>query len=557
MTVMPAPPAGEDTPAIVATGLSKSFGRITALADVDLVFRPGTVTALVGENGAGKSTALGILAGRIPPTSGRVEVFGEELHLGDPRAARSRGVMAIYQELTIVPTLSAEANVFLADPPHRWGFLRGRSARERYLDLCEQMGVQPVAPNTRASTLSVAEQQVLEILRALAADARVILFDEPTAALAMPERIALLDLMRSLRGRGVASVFVSHNLDEVLGIADHVLVFRNGRLCGSGPRADFTKPRLVSAMLGDSGDSRVAAEMLAESVAVDAPEAAAAAAVPAPVRPVRSTGASPLLVAENVTVPGVIEGIDLELGAGELLGVGGLVGSGRSTLLRALAGLEPKATGSLWIKGRSVPWPRTVRQALALGVALVPEDRKSLGLVLPMSAMDNIAMADFGRAARSGFISQGSVAEATRGVGTAYGFAAARLQDPAWQLSGGNQQKLLLARWAYRRPSVLLADEPTRGIDVGAKAEILRSLEEMADTGVGIVVVSSELEEVCAVSQRAIVLTEGRLAGTLHGADTPITPEAILRLAFLGRGNLADRAGAPGHGPGMNREDAR
>ena len=543
---MSADPA-DSTPAVVATELSKSFGRIQALDAVSLIFRPGTVTALVGENGAGKSTALGILAGRVAPTSGSVEVFGKELHLGDPRSSRALGVVAIYQELTIVPTLSAEANVFLAAPPNRYGFLTGRAARDGYLALCEQMGVQPVPPNTRAFKLSVAEQQVLEILRALASDARVILFDEPTASLGLPERIALLNLMRKLRERGVAIVFVSHNLDEVLEIADHVAVFRNGKLSEAGTRDQFTKHRLVSAMLGDQADSRIEEELLAEADGL--PDEASAddtppSSVPPAVRSGRSTESRdrpPVLVAENVTVPGVIEKVDLEVRAGEILGVGGFVGSGRSTLLRALAGLEPKCTGTLWMNGKQVSWPRTVRQALSLGIALVPEDRKTLGLVLPMSAMDNIAMPDFKRAARSGFVSGSSVARATSAVGAAFGFAAKRLQDPAWQLSGGNQQKLLLARWAYRRPLVLLADEPTRGIDVGAKAEILHSLEEMADAGVGIVIVSSELEEVCAVSERTIVLTEGRFAGALDARDEPVTPESILRLAFLGRHNLSDR----------------
>jgi ABC-type sugar transport system ATPase subunit len=549
-------------PAIVATGLSKSFGRIQALDSVNLTFKPGTVTALVGENGAGKSTALGILAGRIPPTSGRVEVFGEKLRLGDPRSSRALGVMAIYQELTIVPALTAEANVFLAAPPNRWGFLSGRSARQRYRALCEQMGVRPVPPNTPAFRLSVAEQQVLEILRALVSDTRVILFDEPTASLALPERIALLGLMRKLRQRGVAIVFVSHNLDEVLEIADDVMVFRNGRLRAAGPCGQFSKQRLVSAMLGDSADSRVAGELLGEAdgrADQESGKPAVRAPSPSAVRPGSTRAArdrEPILVAENVTVPGVIDKVNVEVRSGEILGVGGLVGSGRSTLMRALAGLEPNCTGTMWVKGSPVPWPRTVRQALALGIALIPEDRKTLGLVLPMSAMDNIAIPDFKRAARSGFVSGASVARATRDFGAAFGVAPERLRDPAWQLSGGNQQKLLLARWGYRRPLVLLADEPTRGIDVGAKAEILHSLEEMADAGVGIVIVSSELEEVCAVAERAIVLTEGCLAGALDGEDQPITPESILSLAFLGRSGLAERDHSDGPVLETNRKEA-
>jgi ABC-type sugar transport system ATPase subunit len=519
-----------DPPAVQVQELRKSFGAVRALDGVSLSIAPGTVTALVGENGAGKSTALGILAGRIPPTSGRVMVFGQELRHGDPRASRRAGVMAIYQELTVIPSLSAEANVFLGRPFSRGGFLAESQMRDRYLELCERMGVRPVPPRTPARRLSVSEQQVLEILRALLSDARIIAFDEPTASLAAPERAALLTLIKSLRSRGVTVVFVSHNLDEVLELADTIAVFRDGRLSASGPQADFTKATLVSAMLGQEAEERVVAGMIADGAA------APARSVEEPSRAAprrRRRGEVPILAATGVTVRGAIDQVDVEVYAGELLGIGGLVGSGRSTLLRALAGLEPTSRGRMWLDGREVRWPRTVRRSLRYGIALIPEDRKTQGLVMPMTAMDNIALSDLAAAARKGLVSPRTIERAVADTAASFGLAKHRLRDRAWQLSGGNQQKLLLARCRHLSPRIILADEPTRGIDVGAKAEILRSLETMAADGAGIVIVSSELEEVVTIADRVVVISEGVLAGSLDRAtDGRITPSDILHLAF-------------------------
>jgi ABC-type sugar transport system ATPase subunit len=438
-------------------------------------------------------------------------------------------VVAIYQELTIVPALSAEANVFLGQTLSRAGFLAERDMRTRYEELCDQVGVRAVSPRTHAGSLSVADQQQLEILRAVVSEARIILFDEPTASLAVSEREALYRLIKGLRESGVTIMFVSHNLDEVLELSDVVTVFRDGELTASERRTQFTKPSLVRAMIGQKGDDRLIHEMLEEHEKATAQAAATEART---ARLAQSVDRPPLLAASGVTVPDAIQDLEIEVRAGELLGIGGLVGSGRTSLLRALAGLEPKSTGRLFIDGREVPWPRTVRRALSYGIALVPEDRKSQGLVPSMSSVDNIALSDFGEAARWGFLSNHSVEQATAGIAASFGFQQNRLHHAAWQLSGGNQQKLLLARWKHRTPRVLLADEPTRGIDVGAKAEILKSLEAMAERGLGLVMVSSELEEVAVVSDRVIVLSEGRMAGVLDRSAGEITTHDILHLAF-------------------------
>lgn len=515
-------PAAEATaPAVAVTfrRISKDFGATHALCDAELDLTAGAIHAFVGENGAGKSTCLGVLAGRIAPTRGEVRVWGKELRYGDPRAARRAGVVAIYQELTIVPALSAHANVFLGRPLTARGFLNERRMRARYLTLCEEVGVDAAPDGVPAGRLSVADQQLLEIMRALVADARVILFDEPTASLALHERHALLRLMERLRSAGLTIVFVSHNLDEVLEISDTVTVFREGSITECGPRHAWDKTRLVREMLGPDVGERLAHELLEDAPAQTALHAAC-------------RDEAPLLRVEALTVPGAIVDVELEIYPGEVLGLGGLVGSGRTTVLRALAGLEPRATGRLWVQGTKTPLPRTVRQARRLGIALVPEDRKRQGLVLQMDAMNNVALGSFGALSRMGVLSRRRMATETTRVAEGFGFRPERIGEIARNLSGGNQQKLLLARWGLSPPRVLLADEPTRGIDIGAKAEIMSALEALAADGLGIVVVSSELEEVSALSDRVVVLAEGRHAGTLDRRESPITPTSIMSTAF-------------------------
>lgn len=519
-------PATEEI-AVSFDHVCKDFGATRALRDATLTLRTGQVHAFVGENGAGKSTCLGVLAGRVAASSGACHVRGQELSGGDPRACRAAGVVAIFQELTIVPALSAHANVFLGLPLARRGFLSERRMRARYVELCAEVGVEPAPDGVPAGRLSVAEQQLLEIMRALVADASVILLDEPTASLALHERSALLRLMERLRASGITLVFVSHNLDEVLQIADTITVFRDGAITAHGPRVEWDKPRIVRGMLGEDAGGELMRGLARELLEDDA----GAPVAPARRRVVERSGA-PRLRVEGLTVPRAVEDISFDLHPGEMLGLGGLVGSGRTTVLRALAGLEPRATGALWVDGERVALPRTVPQAHRLGIALVPEDRKGEGLVLGMDAMNNIALGSLGTFARGSLLSRRRMAAAAADAGASVGFRPERVGDTVRNLSGGNQQKLMLARWRISRPRVLLADEPTRGIDIGAKAEIAASLEEMAREGMAIVVVSSELEEVCAMSDRVVVLFEGRQAGQLDRADCDLTPSAVMSVAF-------------------------
>lgn len=493
-------------------GVSRTFGVTVALDSIDLKIRRGTVHALVGENGAGKSTALGILAGRLKPSDGTVTVFDQELPYGDPRACLKNGIAAIYQELTTVPALSPEANVFLGQTVSRFGFLARRRMRRRYEELCRQIGVEAKPSGVPAGRLAVADQQLLEVLRALQVDANVVLFDEPTASLAEHEREAVLALMKNLRAQGITVVFVSHHLEEVLEVCDDISVFRDGRLIASKPRAEWTQRSLVDAMLGVDKSGKTLQE-IEQNPQVEPRRVA--------------SDAAPVLRVEGLTLPGAVEDISLEVGGGEIVGLGGMVGSGRTSVLRCLAGLEPRSKGRLWIDGEEVAWPKTVRRALSYGITLVPEDRKGQGLGLALSAADNVMMSNFGSVSRFGFVLPSRLRSVAAAEAAPFGFSGARIGSTAGHLSGGNQQKLLLARAANGRPRVLLVDEPTRGIDVGAKAEILLKLKEMVDGGMSIVFVSSELEEVAGVSDRVLVLDRGRVAGVLERADG-ISPASIL-----------------------------
>jgi ABC-type sugar transport system ATPase subunit len=494
--------------AIDARAVEKRFGGTLALRGVDVVAEVGSINALVGENGAGKSTFLGVIAGRVVPTSGSVEILGKPHVFGNPRLSRQQGIAAIYQELTIVPAMTAAANVFLGQPLARMGLLSERAMRDRFLELCADLKVS-IAPGVEARHLSVADQQMLEIMRGIQSRARLILFDEPTTALAPPERESLFATMRALKAAGTTMMFVSHNLDEVLEIADAVTVFRDGAVARAAPRDQWDKRTLVRAMIGHD---------LVE---------------PGPRAPFTGKpGTPPLLSAKGVTLPGALEGIDIAVRPGEIVGIGGLVGSGRSSLLRSLAGFEPRSTGTLAIDGAAVPWPTTPRMALDAGIALVPEDRKTQGLVLGMSAMANITMPDYGGVARLGVVSERRMAERARTVAREFGFDEGRVGTIVRNLSGGNQQKVLLGRWRYSLPRILLVDEPTRGIDVGAKEEILVTLRKLAGQGLGIIVVSSELEEVVQMGDRVLVLSEGRAVAALDTADGPVTVKDILEAAF-------------------------
>jgi ABC-type sugar transport system ATPase subunit len=513
------PAAGTETasrPFVVLDDVTRNYGETRAVRGVTMdLATAGQIHALVGENGAGKSTCLGMAAGRVAPSSGRIRVDGADLTPGSPRAAKRLGVHAIYQELTILPALTPEANVYLGQDLSAGGWLRERAMRRSYEELCERVGVAP-APSTRAGGLSVADQQTLEILRALVSDARCVLFDEPTASLAQAEREMLFTTMHDLRTKGLALTLVSHNLDEVAEHSDTITVFRDGRIVESRPAVDWSKREIVAAMLGDHT------------------RGAALAAGEHHRRPKAMTSTETVLQVQNLHSPGVLRDVSFDLRRGEVVGIAGLVGSGRTSILRALAGLDPAATGQVRTTHDGVTRvPRSAAEARRRGISLQPEDRKGQGLLLNSNGRDNIALGEWGKGiARWSFISDSRLAGKVAAAAKAVGFNTGRLGEPVRQLSGGNQQKLMIARWIHATHPILLADEPTRGVDVGAKAEILVALQEIVESGRSMIVVSSELEEVIGLSDRVLVVRDGSVIGLLDSAEQTITAERILQLIF-------------------------
>jgi ABC-type sugar transport system ATPase subunit len=487
-----------ETPAIHIEGLTKNFGAFRAINRIDISVGKGEVHALVGQNGAGKSTLMGILSGRIAPTEGKVEIFGTPLVFGDPRYSKKLGISIIYQELTIAPNLTAAQNVFLGQTLSKYGFVMERAMERRFKELCGVLGVD-ISAGTPAKYLSVAQQQMVEIMRGLQSEARILILDEPTASLAPPERESLLQVVDNLRASGISVIYTSHHLDEVLQISDKVTILRNGERIATEPKAYWNKENLVGTMLGEEGLSPTEGRKSSE----------------------RGSFAGDEILKAEITVPGVLDHVEITLRAGEVLGIGGLVGSGRSTLVRALAGGEPAAQGTFWLDGKKVRRPKSPADALRYGIALAPEDRKHQGLVLGMSCVDNINLINFKQVKRFGFFRAKEAVRIADGLGRKFGLTRP-IHTITGNLSGGNQQKVLLSKVCNVHPRILLIDEPTRGIDIGVKREVMNILRELAQEGMAIIVISSELEEVVEVSDRVVVLSKGRKVKELQKEEISV-----------------------------------
>jgi simple sugar transport system ATP-binding protein/ribose transport system ATP-binding protein len=500
-------PTGADQPAaphVRLRGVSKTYALRPALVDIDLDIARGSVHALVGENGAGKSTLGKIIAGVTARTAGELEVDGRSVDFHSPRDALRRGVTAITQELSLVADLSVLDNVFLGLEQARLGMRRNAPLRHRYEKLAELAGFGP-DPGKLVAELSLAEQQQVEILRALARDARLLVFDEPTTVLDGAQTERLHAMIRRLRDRGTTIVYVSHFLEEVLALADAVTVLRDGHLIQTTSAATQTPTSLILAMLGrDLGDQ-----------------------FPPKVKP--APEAPVVLEARQLASGRRLHDVSLQLRRGEILGVAGLVGSGRTELLRAIFGADRLSGGliSLDTKAIRIDSPR---RAIAAGIAFVPEDRRAQGLVTSRSIQENVTLATLDRVCDHGLVrtrlERQTVAEMIDRIQI-------RCRGPrsaVEELSGGNQQKVLFAKWLLARPRILLADEPTRGVDVGAKRAIYDLLAELASQGTAILLVSSEVEEIVGLATRVIVLKQGRQVAELTGSD--IREDRITSAAF-------------------------
>ncbi|HEY1915243.1 MAG TPA: sugar ABC transporter ATP-binding protein [Streptosporangiaceae bacterium] len=493
-----------------AAGVSKHYGGVAALAPTDFTVRPGTVHALLGENGAGKSTLVKILTGSVAPDQGRLLIDGSPVRFAHTADAARGGVAVVSQELSLFPELSVLANLFTMREPRRRGLLDRREMARRAAPVLEELGL-AVDVTRPLGELSLPAQQLVEIGRALLTEPRVLVLDEPTSALAADSTQNLLRLVRVLRSRGAGVVFVSHILEEVLSVADEVTVLRDGRtVLDREASADLDIPAIVAAMLGAASRAPGAGPVPGEEGTGDGPAAplpaavVAAAGQPLQISGVRLTDESPAL--------------DLTAPPGEILGLAGLAGAGQQHLLELMAGLAKPRTGQVLLPGgRPVPRPR--RAAVAAGVALVSGDRRRLGLMLDKPLWENIAQVRSVALRRDGvFIRRSELRRRAAGYLQKLGIKARSVDSPAGALSGGNQQKVVVATWLELEPSVLLLDDPTRGVDVGAKREMHALIRAMADAGAVVVLCSTDNQELAELCDRVAVFYQGALAGELAGA---------------------------------------
>jgi D-xylose transport system ATP-binding protein len=503
-------------PRLALRGITKDFPGVRAVDDVTLELAPGEIHALCGENGAGKSTLIKVLCGFFPSGSfrGGIALEGRPVRFHGIRGAERHGIALIAQELALVPDLSVEENLMLGREPARFGLLRRAAQREQALRALERVGLE-VDPARPVRTLGIAQQQMLEIARALAKDATVLVLDEPTAALGGADAGRLLRLLADLRRRGVSALYVSHRLEEVFSVADRITVLRDGRVVETASARETTRERVIAGMVGrDVKDYHP--------------------------RPPRGAGGTALAVRDwrlaDPMNPGrdVLHDVGFEVAAGEVLGLAGLMGAGRTAMVASLVGAgRTTARGTLRVAGGPERGPfRSPAEALAAGLALLTEDRQRFGLVPAGSVEDNLTLATLRRFARHGLLDPVARAAACRAQVEALRIRAADLAAPVARLSGGNQQKVVLGRWLMAEPRVLLLDEPTRGIDVGARAEIYRLIGELTARGLGIVLVSSDLPELLGLSHRVAVMNRGRIAATLPGDAA--TPEAVMAAATAG-----------------------
>ena len=492
----------DPAPVISLEHAEKSFGAVHALADGDIELYGGEVHGLVGENGAGKSTLVKILAGVHRPDSGRLVLDGEEAIFDNAKQSQTAGIAIIFQEPTLFPDLTVAENIFVGvQPLKRFRRIDGRRMRREAATLFEQLGVR-LDPDRLARGLSIADQQLVEIAKALTTNARVIVMDEPTAALATNEVQRLFRIVETLRARGNAVLFVSHRLEEIFEICQRVTVMRDGRHVWTKSIEELTVPSVIRAMVGRDMDALF-------------PKL--------PTEPGRV-----VLEIQRLTREGDFTDVSFVVRSGEIVALAGLVGAGRTEVARAIFGIDRWDAGSVEIEGRRLP-PGSPSAAMAAGIGLVPEDRRQQGLVMDFSIERNIALASLDSVRRGGMIFRGAERTFARDWALRLQLKYARLSNPVWTLSGGNQQKTVLAKWLGRKPKLLIVDEPTRGIDVGTKAEVHRLLSELAAQGVAVLMISSELPEVLGMADRIIVLFEGRVMREFARANAD--EDAIMRAA--------------------------
>jgi ribose transport system ATP-binding protein len=492
--------AGTKEPVVRLRGVSKEFPGVKAVDRVDLEILPGEVHALAGENGAGKSTLMKILSQVERPTEGELQISGEKVAFHGPGYAQSLGVAMVYQEFALAPHLSVAENLFLGREPARAGFINRRSEKEKAGELLGRVGLE-IDSNRLVSGLTVAEQQRLEIAKALAIEAKVLILDEPTATLAEREIEGLFEVIREMASRGIAILYISHRLDEIFRIADRVTVMRDGKVMETKPTSELTEEELVNLMVGREVGNLY----------------------PKPEAEIGEV----LLRVEGISREGVLKDCSFEVRSGEILGFAGLVGAGRTELARAVFGADPVDSGRVELEGREIQ-VKSPQAAIAAGIGYLTEDRKGAGLALQLGIDHNITLANV-PVAMAGFLDLGTEQRVARDWSEQLDIQAPTIKRKVQVLSGGNQQKVVVAKWLETHARALFFDEPSRGIDVGAKAEMFGLIGDLAKEGRGIVLISSYLPELLNMCDRILVMRDGRVAGVLEREE--FSEERIVSLA--------------------------
>ncbi len=509
---MPSGDATQTEYVLQMRGIHKEFPGVKALQDVSLNLRAGEVHALIGENGAGKSTLIKILAGALHATSGEILMNGQPVHIASPVDAMHMGISVIYQELMLIPHMTVAENIFLGrEPKTKLGtvdFAEMRQQAQKHLDRLSA----GFSANSLVADLNIAQQQIVEIAKAVSHEVSVLVMDEPTASLTDREIVKLFELIADLKSQGVSIVYISHRMEEIFQIASVVTVMRDGQYIGTKPTDQVTMDQLVNMMVGR--------ELVSGAN-------------------IRNVDERPVSLELKSVCSEKVKNISLKLGKGEILGLAGLVGAGRSEVARVVFGADPMTSGEILVDGQPVQI-KCPSDAIEHGIGFVTEDRKSLGLVLPMSVRENTTLANLGRYTSGLFVNRAKETKDAQELAVSLRTKITGVEMETGHLSGGNQQKVVLAKWLCRQCQILIFDEPTRGIDVAAKAEIYELIRNLADTGVSILVISSELPEVLLLCERIIVMHEGKITGELSRQEA--TQEKILSLAM----NLKDQVFSTG-----------
>jgi simple sugar transport system ATP-binding protein len=511
-----------------ARRVDKFFPGVHALRSVDFDVEPGEVHALMGENGAGKSTLIKVLTGALRPDSGTIHFLGRPINPRSPADAQRLGIATVYQEVNLIPNLSVAENLFLGRFPRRALWIDRRAMRRRAREALAPLGLK-IDTGAPLSYFSIAIRQLIAIARAIDLDAKLLILDEPTSSLDRDECSRLFDILRALRARGLGIVFITHFLDQVYRVADRITVLRNGARVGTFDAGGLSRVHLVAHMIGRRPNAEDA-ESAKKDVHGERPGFALSSSPSASSAPSLRAPRVPVFSVHHLGRRGAIQPFDLDLAPGEVVGLAGLLGSGRTEAARLLfAADRPDRAWSMFISGKPAH-PRSPRDAIALGIALTPEDRKDSGLFPDMSVRDNIAIVVQRTLSRVGIVSRREHTRIADRFVKSLGIATPTLDQPVRLLSGGNQQKVILARWLATRPKILLLDEPTRGVDIGAKTQVESLIESLASQGLAVLFISSELEEVCRRCNRILILRDRRIVSELsRQCDQPIPEDHVMR----------------------------